>query len=77
MKCLDTDWDLTEGFSTWNPDSGRLLILPFSHLYLELIYFPPAILPHCFPPMLRLPQTDSGINAGNPFCSDEGALHLV
>lgn len=27
--------------------------------------------------MLHFPQTDSRINSGNPFCSDEGTLHLV
>lgn len=30
MKCLDTDWDLTEGFSTWNRVLGCFLFYPFS-----------------------------------------------
>lgn len=29
MKCLDTDWDLTEGFSTWNRVLGGFLFYPF------------------------------------------------
>lgn len=29
MKCLDTDWDLTEGFSTWNHVLVDFLFYPF------------------------------------------------